>query len=122
MNNRSKNNFSINRIAFLQSIWRVLIGLATTDSQPITGVVTRCVGSGIKLGMGSGIIAPGSGPSHKPRDQGSQAEGSELAVFEGSGFCLSVLWDHGPNFVMLLESRIRNVGISDEETYLVTTL
>ena len=68
--------------------------------------------------MGSEIIAPGSGirrvqwdlESRQPQGQGSKTMGSGLAIFLERGQAVPFLWDQGPKFVKLFESRIRNLG------------
>ena len=47
----------------------------------------------------------------KPRDHGSQAMGSGSSVFLGiRDQAVLLLWDQGPKFDTLLESRISNLG------------
>ena len=62
----------------------------------------------------------------QPRDQGSQTMGSRSAVILGiMDQAAPLLWDQGPKFVTLLESRMEiwvKKGISDRTKYLVTTL
>ena len=60
---------------------------------------------------GWGLKSQGWDLGSQPRDRGSQAMGSGSAVFRGiRDQAVQFLWDQGPKFDTLLESRIRNLG------------
>ena len=71
-------------------------------------VLTRYVGSGIRDQKGGIWDYSPKIRNHKPWDRVQQ-------YFRDKGSGCAIFWDQGPEFVMLLDSRIRNVGTKGDQ-------